>query len=133
MKINKAKYQGYVWYSDQSSPQVILNQEFELELDERTNPFVVEGYLYSVEQSLSHVVKFVDGKYIHVTYDLSNLEGSDFVENAYYPVSDKAFGKRKLVFRQYWKEQSDDLCAGMKVRVPAENVFMGFREMEESL
>ena len=62
MKIDKSTHQGYLWYSDEKEPRVFNNEEFELEMAENTNPFIVEGHLFDGINSIS--IKYVDGKYI---------------------------------------------------------------------
>ena len=43
--IENARYQGYLWYSDQRQPEVYLGKTSvaELILDESKNPFIIEG------------------------------------------------------------------------------------------
>lgn len=44
--IEKAKYEGYVWRSDEKAPVVYMGDAgMELVLDDEENPFVVEGNL----------------------------------------------------------------------------------------
>lgn len=124
MKIVKSIYQGYLWYSDKSQPQIVDNEEFELEKSDSDNPFVIEGQLCNGEKSIS--IKFVDGKYIVKEYDLKNLQG-EYQEQTFK-------GNRiekELCFRQYWKEQADELCENMPVLQSAELVFVGFKEKED--
>lgn len=125
MKIEKSKYQGYLWYSDKKEPQVLNNEVFELEISDNTNPFIIEGQLYDGKQSIS--IKYVDGKYLVNTYNVDNL-GRDIQEPLFY--SHRMDG-RKLKFRQYWRPVTDELCEGMQVLQPAELVFVGFNDKEE--
>lgn len=125
MKIEKSKYQGYLWYSDKNEPNVILDEEFELEISDDENPFVIEGQLFDGKTSIS--IKYVDGKYIVRRYNLSELDGV---------VQDQVFlshrmDNRQLKFKLFWKEQSDELCSNMGVYQPAEFVFVGFKNKEE--
>lgn len=128
MEIKRSEYQGYVWFSDSKTPVVLLNQEYELNIDESQNPFVIEAYLFSAEDGLSHAVKFVDGKYIHKTYSLNDYTSEEYDEKSYFSV--KEIGK-KLLFRQYWRKEADVNCEGMDVLVPSRSVFVGFKEMED--
>ncbi len=125
MKIEKSKYQGYLWYSDKKEPQVLNNEVFELEIADNANPFVIEGQLFDGQKSIS--IKYVDGKYIVNTYDLDALDGV-MQEQKFY--SHKMDGKQ-LKFRQIWKEQPDELCEGMQVLQPAELIFVGFNNEED--
>lgn len=45
--------QGYLWYSDQTEPETYNNKPVELILDEKRNPFIIEGQLYSEEEKKS--------------------------------------------------------------------------------
>lgn len=63
--------QGYLWYSDQTEPRTFIDKDIELHLDEKINPFVIEGQLYSDEEKKSICIKFIDGKYIVKTYDFN--------------------------------------------------------------
>ncbi len=125
MKIEKSKYQGYLWYSDKKEPQVLNNEVFELEIADNANPFVIEGQLFDGQKSIN--IKYVDGKYIVNTYDLNALDGV-MQEQKFY--SHRMDGKQ-LKFRQIWKEQPDELCEGMQVLQPAELVFVGFNNEED--
>jgi len=125
MKIEKSKYQGYLWYSDKKDPQVLNDEVFELEIADNTNPFVIEGQLFDGQKSIS--IKYVDGKYIVNTYDLNTLDGV-MQEQTFH--SHRMDGKQ-LKFRQIWKNQSDELCERMQVLQPAELVFVGFNDKED--
>jgi CRISPR type III-associated protein (TIGR04423 family) len=122
MKIDKSSYQGYLWFSDQKEPEII-NGIFEKEIDDKTNPFIVEGQLFDGSNSIS--IKYIDGKYIVNIYDINsdNFKNVDFKEVTYLP---NFKGGDLLRFRQYWRPQSDTLCEGMDVLHPAELVFVGF-------
>lgn len=128
MEIKRSKYQGYVWFSDSKSPVVLMDQEYELSIDESQNPFVVEAYLFSSEDQMSHLVKYVDGAYRHIVHDLNAKTSDAFDEKVFFAV--KEIGKQML-FRQYWRKEADANCEGMEVLVPAESVFVGFKEMED--
>ena len=70
MKIDKSTYQGYLWYTDEKEPRVFNNEEFELDIANDENPFVVEGHLFDGINSIS--IKYVDGKYIVKTYEVKD-------------------------------------------------------------
>lgn len=125
MKIEKSKYQGYLWYSDKKEPQVLNNEVFELEIADSANPFIVEGQLFDGQKSIS--IKYVDGKYNINTHDSNALEGV-IQEQVFH--SHRMDGKL-LKFKQIWKEQPDELCENMQVLQPAELVFVGFNDKEE--
>lgn len=124
MKIEKSKYQGYLWYSDKATPRVLNNEDFELEINDNENPFIIEGQLFDGVNSIS--IKFVDGQYIVKSYDVQETERKNAQEYLPNRMKDK-----KLLFVQRWKEQQDDLCEGMQVLQPEELVFVGFKNKEE--
>lgn len=125
MKIEKSKYQGYLWYSDNKEPQVLNNEVFELEIANSTNPFIIEGQLYDGKKNIS--IKYVGGKYLFNTYNLDDIDG-EMQKQIFY--SHRMAG-RKLYFKQYWKPVNDEQCEGMQVLQPAELVFVGFNDKEE--
>ena len=116
----KANYQGYIWYSDRTEPEIIEN-EFELELSSETNPFIAEAFLLDIEKQISYSIKFVDGNYI---FNVFKLDDADFKN--YKTYEGNRMGNRGLKFSQRWKEVRDELCCGMMTRIPAEMVFVGF-------
>ena len=126
MKIEKSIYDGYIWYSDKSEPEVFQSQDFEFDTDEIVNPFIIEGQLYDAQKRVSYSIKFVDGEYICKTYenvskDVAN--GDDIMLKIFHS---NRMDNLKLQFLQYWKEEDDELCEGMKVLQPKELVFVGF-------
>jgi len=131
MKIEKSTYQGYLWYSNAQEPEVYNNEECELEIDEKTNPFVIEGQLFDGKVSIN--IRYVDGEYVVKKYTLSELEGLEYKQQTFFGnrMKDRNSGFHNLVFRQYWREQKDENCEGMKVLRPAELVFVGFEYIKE--
>lgn len=124
MKIEKSKYEGYLWYSDTSTPDIKTGEEFGIEINEDANPFIIEGQLFDGKKSVS--IKYVDGKYVVNTYDLEKLDGV-FQEREFHSYR---MGDRRLKFKQYWRPQKDELCEDMQVLQPAELVFVGFNNKE---
>lgn len=123
MKIEKSKYQGYLWYSDQKEPKVIDNKEFELEISDNENPFIVEGQLFDGINSIS--IKYVDGSYIVNKYKVKDEDyNSPNTVKEFLP--NRMAGVEKLRFLEYWRPQKDSLCEDMEVLQPAELVFVGF-------
>jgi len=125
MKIEKSIYNGYIWYSNESNPEVFQDKEFEFDTDKIENPFIIEGQLYDDQKKISYSIKFVDGKYICRKYQ---VKSTDFNKK---DVEIKTFHANRmdnlnLQFLQYWKEEDDELCEGMKVLQPKELVFVGF-------
>lgn len=126
MKIDKSKYVGYIWYSNQSKPDVKNGEDFELEIKDDVNPFIIEGQLYDGKKSIS--IKYVDGQYLVKEYNLEELKDVEMTEQIYYA---HRMGDRKLKFKQYWRLQPDEHCGGMNVLQPAELVFVGFNNDKE--
>jgi CRISPR type III-associated protein (TIGR04423 family) len=128
------KCEGYIWYSDKPQPEKIAAEQYSLELDESKNPFVVEGQIYSEDANASYSIKYVDGKYIVIKYELDKL-GKNYDEKSF--IANRLENVARIKFRQYWKRVEDDLCEGMITLVPAEYVFVGFefndKEKEEKL
>ena len=123
-RIEKSTYQGYLWYSDKDQPKVLNNVDSEITLDETKNPFVIEGQLFDGKRSIS--IKYVDGKYIVKKYVLAELPKEDFTKQSL--LAHRMKDVKSLNFRQYWREQEDELCDGKKVLQPAELVFVGLKK-----
>lgn len=122
MEIKKSKYEGYIWYSDKQSPELISKEEdFELQIDNNKNPFIVEGYLVDDERSIS--IKYVDGEYHVNETSLDKIDKSD--ERVY--IGNKMDGRR-LRFAQQWDETNDPLCEGLKIQTPGQLIFLGFKK-----
>ena len=124
MKIDQSKYQSYLCDSNQSWPVVLINEEFELDISETENPFIVEGQLFDGKTSIS--IKYVDGKYLvnkkevkSSDFNAKDIELMRFIPNRI-PCVDK------ILFLQDWNEQQDAYCEDMYVLQPAELVFVGF-------
>lgn len=139
--IENARYQGYLWYSDQRQPEVYLGKTSvaELILDESKNPFIVEGNLYDAERQLSISIKFVDGKYIVTRYDLNTTSADESVSEEHFLTNsrirqsagtDKADECGTSVYKRIWKAIPDALNGGRKVLKPHGLAFAGFRKNE---
>ena len=130
--INIKNCEGYLWWSDQQNPQVYQDEALDICLDETKNPFVVEGQLYDKEFCTSYSVKYVDGQYIINEF---NVEEHDFAnpDNEQKDFLSNRMGDRRLKFLRYWEEKEDENCMGMPVLTFTKNVFLGFKEKEESL
>lgn len=122
MKIEKARYEGYLWRSDSSEPQVI-DGEFELATEDAENPFIVEGMLYDADRALSIMIKYVDGHYLVSRHEVTEAEA----RNAETYIGKRMQG-RNLRMVQLWKDEPDDSCLGMTVQRPGAMVFVGFQK-----
>lgn len=133
IEIPAGKFTGFLWKSDQKPYEVkVLNDEMTepITLDASENPFVVEGQLYDDKSKKSYSIKYIDGLYWLIQYDVEKLDKEimckDRKEHKYIASFDNAPGR--LCFREYWREQDDEdkQCLGFKTLCPAEFVFVGF-------
>jgi len=130
--INIKNCEGYLWWSDQQIPQVYQDEALDICLDETKNPFVVEGQLYDRECRQSYSIKYVDGQYLIIIYNVAERDFANPDNERKYFFSNRMDG-RWLKFLRYWEEKEDENCMGMPVLTFTKNVFVGFKEKEESL
>lgn len=117
--------EGYVWWSDQTSPQVYEQGTFGgLESRASDNPFVIEAQLYDDKERVSYGIKHVDGHYIVCKHE--GVERNASEEQSY--VAHRMPNVGGLVFRQEWVAEKDELCEGMEVLRPSAVVFVGFKK-----
>lgn len=130
--INIKNCEGYLWWSDQQIPRVYQDESLDICLDDSKNPFVVEGQLYDKECLKSYSIKYVDGQYFVNIY---KVDEQDFVnpDNELKTFLSNRMDGRWLKFLRYWEEKEDENCMGMPVLTFTKNVFVGFKEKEESL
>ena len=122
MIIEKKNYQGYLWYSDEKCPQVLDGKSgWGIEIDETTNPFIVEGQLWDEQSQTSVSIKYVDGQYMKKE---TTLPGDyDLVE--YVPRRMPAVAK--LVFARCWRKTKDELCENFEAKKLDNVVFKGLK------
>lgn len=126
MKIEKRKYQGYIWYSNANKPELLLgNEEWERELDELANPFIIEGQLWDDASRTSISIKYVDGQYIVKSYQLE--EAYDLVEF----IPHKMPSVSRLLFARCWKPIIDKNCSNFETLVLDRIIFKGFKMKED--
>lgn len=125
--------QGYLWHSDQTEPETYNNKPVELILDEKINPFVIEGQLYSDEEKKSISIKFIDGKYVVKTYDLDAHKfinpDSDVMtegEEEQYIANSRIELSQPLNFIRVWKTINDTINDKWETLRPTGLVFKGF-------
>lgn len=123
-KIEKSKYTGYIWKSDSKEPELFFDKEFELNLDDDVNPFVIEAWLTDGNKSIN--IKFFDGQHHIYTFNLISLQNQFKSEDAIYLPSFK--GVKNMQFKQFWKPEVDEFCENMEVLKPSEFVFVGFNK-----
>ena len=115
----------------------------EINLDEKENPFIIEGNLWDKDGRESIMIRYVDGKYIvHSTHvndeELNGISSSQAYESKS-PISTtrkdylahRIGGVKCLSFLQYWQAEADDMCEEMLVLRPSKLVFIGFDKNEE--
>ncbi len=128
MKIDKAIYQGYLWYSDTDTPRILNNEEYGQEIDDGANPFIVEGMLWCEITNMSISIRYIDGKYYAKKYENVCVgENDDKVE---YFANNK-IGNKKLKFIREWIAEPDKLCEGMPALRPGSLIFVGFKNIGE--
>ena len=124
--ISKAKYEGYIWMSDQTCPNVFDGtEEHSLTLTDGENPFVVEGQLWDKEHCQSISIRYVDGSYIVAESTLTEEQLNEPTVN-YIPHRIK--GVNGLKFLRIWKKEADSLCENMLVNTLHSMVFVGFEK-----
>lgn len=123
-----AKYEGYIWYSDEREPRVFRGDEtVDVEKflrDDADRHFVVEGNLWNKETQESFAIRYVDGQYRVRRTDMSGADSDKVSEKTFVP--HKIEGVKALVFRQVWEAEEDPLCEGMPALRPKRLVFVGF-------
>ena len=144
ISINQIKalpYEGYLWMSDQELPQ-IYNQENISLPKEGENPFVVEGMLYNKENELSYSIRFVDGEYIVQEFKVTqaDIKNPENQEKVYEPNRMDDLKGKRLRFLRYWEEVLDEdnykdeqNPDGLPVLTLTKNVFIGFKEKEDTI
>ena len=146
-QIDKANYEGYIWWSDQPTPDVFDgNEEVDITLCDTDNPFIVEGNLWDAEHRRSISIRYADGHYYVREVNVTELElkGIDdkkldaakgqvaTVEKEYVPNKMPEWVSA-LRFLQYWKVENDLMCDGMPMLRPSQLVFIGFKKKEEKV
>lgn len=145
-EIKAAAYEGYLWYSDENKPKVFLGDKMveKIELDDCSNPFVVEGNLWNAETHESIMIRYIDGRYFvrHTVVADKELLGID--DRSLDPVTGKTSdlvattvkeylphrleSVKALRFLQYWQGEEDAMCEGMAALRPSKLVFVGFNK-----
>lgn len=130
----KGNYEGYIWKSDATNPVVYYPAEpIDITLDDKANPFVIEGELFNRENGESVSIRFADGHYFAKKFSVTpkDLQGSERVTKKEY-LAQRMPGIGKLKYLQYWDEVEDPLCDdGMVTLQPGNLVFVGFKSKEK--
>lgn len=122
-------YEGYVWMSDKTTPDVIEGAMDEVELSPDKNPFIIESRLFDTTARTSYSVKYVDGEYQAFRYDPDEMlkEKDMEVESKRY-LPNRMEDVKALYFLRFWRGVKDSLCEDMEVLQPSELVFVGFQK-----
>lgn len=135
-RYNGHLWDGYIWKSDSAEPKVLNAEEFDFsEIDDNSNPFVIEGELYDSSNRLSLSIKYIDGK--HIIKEFSPAEIGQNVQTTQISLMPNRMPEiSELHFWQIWRAEDDEFCKdasgkSMKVLRPAELVFMGFKLKED--
>lgn len=128
MEIKNRKIEGYLWYSNGSAPIVCSSTEpKDISIDEKQNPFIIEGLLWDYENKTSITIKNIDGKCLIREDDIDKLD-EEMIYTEKKIIAHRLKDVKWLKFRQYWKRVSDPECLGMYVLTPNKLVFVGFEK-----
>lgn len=122
--------EGYLWWSDQEEPEIYDGKVIDICLDEKKNPFVIEGQLYDKDEKKSYSIKYVDGQYLINKYKVETIDFSNTDNEPKSFLSNRMEG-RWLKFLRYWEEKKDENCMDMPVLTFTKNIFVGFKEKED--
>jgi CRISPR type III-associated protein (TIGR04423 family) len=124
--IPSAKYDGYVWMSNEDKPIVLQKEDFN-HRESVINPFIVEALLFDEEKQHSiHITH--DGSYKITGFDLNTFKKPTFevVEKSYLP--HRLEGLKKVCFKQIWMEEEDKEFPNFPVLTLQATVFCGFKK-----
>lgn len=146
-KIEEAKYEGYLWWSDSKIPVVYNGTEpLSLQLDDNSNPFIIEGNLWNADKRQSIYIRYIDGQHLVRSIIVSEEEWCGIDDKNI--LLDK-LGERKVAttrkdflahripnvsrlrFLQYWEAEEDECCEGMLALKPKRLVFVGFNDWKK--
>lgn len=127
-EIPKMAFEGYVWKSDESSPEVLQNQVYDFQSISK-NPFIIEALLFSKENNISIHIQHTC-IYQIAEYDLNALKEKEavFEKKEYLPHPHRLKDISKVNFQQVWMEEKDPLCESMPVLKLKAIIFCGFNK-----
>lgn len=125
-------YEGYIWMSDATKPTVYYPATpINIVLDDKANPFILEGELYDARRGESISFRFADGHYfinkIPITQEY--LKESEYVTKKEF-IAQRMPNIGKLKYLQFWEEIKDPLCENMETLQPSNLAFVGFKAEE---
>lgn len=129
-EIPTLNYEGYLWYSDKTKPEIINSKKPFDKSILKDLPFVIEGNLWfeDKDRKISISIKNIDGEYQIFKYDLSNFSEQDFKDNTQIYRAHDLGEVKEFTLYQHWIEDEDPLCANMKTLVPSWTAFTGFNQ-----
>lgn len=129
-QIKEAKYEGYIWKSDQSSPIMLSSGKAEsFTLTDGENPFYVEGLLWNQEEGKSISIRYADGRYFIAENEVKpeELAGTATMTPVRY-LPHHLPGVKALKFLRKWEEVNDELCENMPSLQLKATIFVGFEK-----
>lgn len=130
-EIPQLEYEGYIWVSDAKKPEIITS-EAELSKYEKngtpTNPFILEGHLYSRSQNISVSIRHTSGKYYITQFNIAELNEKENLVDKYYLAHRNLDKENQLHFQEIWLPESDKNCENMEVLTKKAVAFVGFEE-----
>lgn len=122
-EIPDLNYEGYLWYSDKSKPEIINSEKpFEKSML-KVLPFVIESNLWAEKEKISISIKNIDGEYQIFKYHLNDV---NIKTNSQTYLAHDLGEVIEFTLFQHWTEEEDPLCEGMKTLVPSWTAFTGF-------
>jgi CRISPR type III-associated protein (TIGR04423 family) len=122
-EIPDINYEGYLWYSDKTKPEIINSKKRFGKSMMKELPFVIEGNLWAEIEKISISIKNIDGEYQIFKYDLNSVNIE--TNSQKYRAHDLGEVKEFTLY-QHWVGEEDLLCEGMKTLVPSWTAFTGF-------
>lgn len=124
------KYEGYIWMSNSTRPQVLESAPLPADFSTTGNPFVVEAELWDKDNRLSYSIHHAGNQTVcQCSAVADNDFSSDRVDKTVY-VSHRMDGLQ-LCFLEYWEEAASEACLGMPVLEMSKRVFVGFKGKEK--
>ena len=125
-------YEGYIWYSDKNTPEIIENKNNINEYlnSEHNNPFIIEGQIYDSKNQESYSLKYVNGNLLVKKFNTKETTEGESTYTREREFVSHRMQNRTLHFIEVWREEKDDLCEKMSVYKPHELIFTGFNKVE---
>ncbi len=121
-KIPDFNYEGYVWFSNEKSPERLDNKPFTYRSIPE-NPFIIEALLWASKEKIAIHIVHTD-KYLIHKYEAID----DKMDIVKYLPHHRLNGVKKVKFKQLWIPESDPLCEGMEVLTMKAQIFVGFEK-----